>query len=61
MNIIRKFQPEDFPVVINIEQQVFNEHDPFYYMQFYETCSGGFIVAQIHGLVVGFVVGFLTP
>jgi len=61
LNIIRKFQPEDFPVVINIEQQVFNEHDPFYYMQFYETCSDGFIVAQIHGFVVGFVVGFLTP
>ena len=61
LNIIRKFQPEDFPVVINIEQQVFNEHDPFYYMQFYETCSDGFIVAQIHGLVVGFIVGFLTP
>lgn len=29
-------------------------------MQFYETCSDGFIVAQVNGFVVGFVVGFLT-
>jgi len=60
LNIIRKFQPPDFPSVISIEKQVFNEHDPFFYMQFYETCSDGFIVAQINGLIVGFVVGFLT-
>ena len=60
LNIIRKFQPPDFPWVIEIERQVFNEHDPFFYMQFYETCSDGFIVAQINGFIVGFVVGFLT-
>ncbi len=60
LNIIRKFQPPDFPWVIEIERQVFNEHDPFFYMQFYETCSEGFIVAQINGFIVGFVVGFLT-
>lgn len=29
-------------------------------MQFYETCSDGFIVAQINGFIVGFIVGFLT-
>lgn len=60
MNLIRKFEPPDFPWVIDIERQVFNEHDPFFYMQFYETCSDGFIVAQVNGFVVGFVVGFLT-
>ncbi len=27
-------------------------------MQFYETCSDGFIVAQINGLLVGYIVGF---
>ncbi|MCZ7369834.1 MAG: ribosomal protein S18-alanine N-acetyltransferase [Candidatus Methanoperedens sp.] len=58
--IIRKFQPQDFPGVIDIEKRVFNEHDPFFYMQFYETCSEGFIVAEINGIVVGFVVGFMT-
>ncbi len=60
MNLIRKFEPADFPWVIDIERQVFNEHDPFFYMQFYETCSDGFIVAQVNGFVVGFVVGFLA-
>ena len=60
MNLIRKFKPADFPWVIEIERLVFNEHDPFFYMQFYETCSDGFIVAEVNGFVVGFVVGFLS-
>lgn len=60
MNIIRKFEPADFPSVIEIEKMVFNEHDPFFYMQFYESCSDGFIVAEVNGIVVGFVVGFLN-
>ncbi len=29
-------------------------------MQFYETCSEGFIVAEINRTVVGYVVGFLS-
>ncbi len=29
-------------------------------MQFYETCSDGFIVAEINGIVVGYVVGFMA-
>lgn len=28
-------------------------------MKFYETCSDGFIVAKINGIVIGFIVGFL--
>jgi ribosomal-protein-alanine N-acetyltransferase len=58
--IIRKFEPEDFPCVIDIERQVFNEHDPYFYMQFYETCSDGFIVAEMNGMVIGYVVGFIA-
>jgi ribosomal-protein-alanine N-acetyltransferase len=60
LNLIRKFQPPDFPWVIDIERKVFNEHDPFFYMRFYETCSEGFMVAQVNGFIVGFVVGFLN-
>lgn len=60
MNLIRKFEPADFTRVIEIEKQVFNEHDPFFYMKFYETCSDGFIVAEVNGIIVGFVVGFLS-
>ena len=58
MLIIRKFQPNDFNTVIGIEKLVFNEHDPFYYMKFYETCSEGFVVAEMDGIVAGFVVGY---
>ncbi|VVB96685.1 putative N-acetyltransferase [uncultured archaeon] len=58
--IIRKFQPQDFPWVIDIERKVFNEHDPYLYMQFYETYPETFIVAEINGFVVGYVAGFLA-
>ena len=60
MIIIRKFQPSDFQWVIDIERKVFNEHDPYLYMQFYETYPDTFIVAEINGFVVGYVAGFLT-
>jgi len=58
--IIRKFQPSDFQWVIDIERKVFNEHDPYLYMQFYETYPDTFIVAKINGFVVGYIAGFLT-
>ncbi|MFZ3385489.1 MAG: ribosomal protein S18-alanine N-acetyltransferase [Candidatus Methanoperedens sp.] len=60
MIIIRTFQPSDFQWVIGIERKVFNEHDPYIYMQFYETYPDTFIVADINGFVVGYVAGFLT-
>ena len=60
MIIIRTFQPSDFQWVIDIERKVFNEHDPYLYMQFYETYPDSFIVADINGFVVGYVAGFQT-
>ncbi len=60
MIIIRKFKPQDFQWVINIERMVFNEHDPYLYMQFYETNPDGFLVAEINGIVVGYIAGFLA-
>ncbi len=60
MLIIRKFEPQDFQWVINIERTVFNEHDPYLYMQFYETNPDGFLVAEINGIVVGYIAGFLA-
>lgn len=60
MIIIRKFEPPDFPYIIETERKVFNEHDPYFYMQFYETCPDSFIVAEMNGVVVGYVVGFQT-
>ncbi len=58
--IVRKFQPQDFQWVINIEREVFDEHDPYLYMQFYETYPETFIVSEINGIVVGYVAGFLA-
>jgi len=58
--IIRKFEPPDFPWIIEIEKKVFNEHDPYFYMQFYENCPDSFIVAEMNGVIVGYVVGFQT-
>ncbi len=43
---------------MDIERTVFNEHDPYFYMQFYETCSDGFIVAEFNRLLAGYIVGF---
>ena len=60
MIIIRKFKPSDFPWVIDIERKVFDEHDPYLYMQFYETYPESFIVAEINGFVVGYVTGFMA-
>lgn len=58
MIIIRRFKPSDFPSIVDIERKVFKEHDPYLYMQFYETCADGFIVAEINGTVIGYVVGY---
>ena len=58
--IIRKFQPQDFPWVIDIERKVFDEHDPYLYMQFYEANPDGFLVAEINGIIVGYAAGFLA-
>ncbi|MDP2767695.1 MAG: ribosomal protein S18-alanine N-acetyltransferase [Candidatus Methanoperedens sp.] len=60
MIIIRKFQPPDFQWVIDIERKIFDEHDPYLYMQFYETYPESFLVAEINGIVVGYAAGFLA-
>ncbi len=60
MIIIRKFQPPDFQWVIDIERKVFDEHDPYLYMQFYEMYPETFLVAEINGIVVGYAAGFLA-
>lgn len=60
MIIIRKFQPSDFQWIIDIERRVFNQHDPYLYMKFYELYPDTFVVANINGFIVGYVVGFET-
>lgn len=60
MFFLRQFQPGDFHQVIDIEQRVFQEHDPYVYMELYESVADGFYVAVDSGKVVGYVVGFLS-
>jgi len=60
MFFIRAFQPEDFNDIIKIEQQVFSEHDPYVYMELYESVPDGFYVAIMNGETVGYVVGFIS-
>jgi ribosomal-protein-alanine N-acetyltransferase len=57
---IRPFQPEYFHEVIFIEQEIFKEHDPYTYMELYESVSDGFLVAIDQKTLIGFVVGFLS-
>jgi len=58
--IIRPFKPEYFHEVISIEHEIFKEHDPYTYMELYESVSDGFLVAIDQKTLIGFVVGFLS-
>lgn len=56
--MIRRFAPEDFQEVVEIESEAFSEHNSLLYMGFYETVGDGFLVAEQDGKVVGYVVGY---
>jgi len=56
--MIRRFAPEDFQEVVEIESEAFSEHNSLLYMSFYETVGDGFLVAELDGKVVGYVVGY---
>ena len=60
MFFIRAFQPEDFNDIVEIERHVFREHDPYVYMELYESVPDGFYVAIMNGKTVGYVVGFIS-
>lgn len=60
MFFIRPFQPQDFHEIINIEQKIFKEHDPYTYMELYESVADGFLVALDNKKIIGYVVGFLS-
>lgn len=56
--IIRKFEPLDFEEIVAIESETFTEHNPYFYMNFYEMNRDTFLVAQEGKMIVGFVVGY---
>ena len=57
---IRQFKPTDFWKVMEIEKDAFQEDNPYEHMQLYENLSNGFFVADVGGIVAGYVVCVLT-
>ncbi len=51
--MIRRFAPEDFQEIVEIEEEAFSEHNSLVYMNFYEMVGDGFLVAEQEGKVVG--------
>ena len=61
MYIVRKFQPDDMFAVIKIAHRSLPErYNPIVFNQFYETFPEGFIVAEQHHKVIGFITGLKT-
>jgi ribosomal-protein-alanine N-acetyltransferase len=56
--MIRRFAPEDFQQIVDIEEEAFSEHNSLVYMSFYEMVGDGFLVAVQDERVVGYVVGY---
>lgn len=56
--MIRRFAPEDFQDIVEIEREAFSEHDSLVYMNFYEMVGAGFLVAENNRKVVGYIVGY---
>ena len=62
MFIIRKFQPDDIFSVIKIAYTSLPErYNPSIFNHFYETFPEGFLVAEKHHKLVGFIAGVKTP
>ncbi|HDM66780.1 MAG TPA: N-acetyltransferase [Thermoplasmatales archaeon] len=60
--VVRKFKPDDILEVIKLASQTLTErYNPSIFSTFYETFPEGFLVVEYNGLIVGFIVGVLTP
>ena len=58
MLIVRKFQPDDMFSVIKIAYASLPEqYNPSVFNQFYETFPEGFLVADKHHKIIGFIIG----
>ena len=61
MIVIRNFQPDDMFSVIKIAYESLPErYNPSIFNHFYETFPDGFIVAEKHHKIIGFIVGIKT-
>jgi ribosomal protein S18 acetylase RimI-like enzyme len=58
---IRRVQPQDIFSVIKIAYDTLSErYSPVLFNRFYETSPEGFLVAELHHKIVGFIIGFQT-
>jgi ribosomal-protein-alanine N-acetyltransferase len=56
--VVRKFLPEDLEAALRIDKEVFGGYNPAIFAVFYEYHSVCTLVADIAGIVAGFVLGF---
>jgi ribosomal-protein-alanine N-acetyltransferase len=56
--VIRKFLPGDLQAALEIDREVFGGYDPAIFTAFYEYHSMTTLVAEVGGVVAGFVLGF---
>lgn len=62
MIYIRRFKPDDIYAVINLAYTCLPErYNPMIFNQFYEAFPEGFLVAESHHKIIGFLVGVVTP
>ncbi|MHC1579833.1 MAG: GNAT family N-acetyltransferase [Candidatus Alkanophagales archaeon] len=57
---IRNFELKDLDRVMKISREGNLEGTSAIYLEIYETCPEGFLVAEVGGVVVGFVVALLS-
>jgi ribosomal-protein-alanine N-acetyltransferase len=56
--IIRRLGPDDLIAALEIDQEVFGGYDPNIFTAFYEYHPSSTLVAEVGGIVAGFILGF---
>jgi ribosomal-protein-alanine N-acetyltransferase len=56
--VVRRFLPGDLEAALEIDREVFGGYDPAIFTAFYEYHGGSSLVAEVSGIVAGFVLGF---
>lgn len=56
--VIRRFLPSDLEAAIQIDRDVFGGYDPNIFAAFYEYHPHSTLVAEVGGIIAGFVLGF---
>jgi ribosomal-protein-alanine N-acetyltransferase len=59
--ILRRFELRDLKRIIEIEEDSFLDGDEALYQELHEEWPDGFLVAELDGMVIGFLVLVITP